>query len=214
MKLSIAVTAVALILASCTDGPVQTSAPNATVAPKTAAEMDLRESNVRLQKTVGEAMVIGTTAGALLGALNDGRRGALRGAGFGLLGGSAAGIYVRNLQAKYASKERVLNEVLQDITRTNAELERSIAAMRTVLAENKAAIANGTSGAKARGRTNLVEMRETISSANQQSQFFGEARGLLIGQGTNGAALDPQLAKLAQRIATMKELSANLSAAL
>ncbi len=215
MKASFAIAvSAALILASCTEGPVQTSAPNAAVVSETAAEKALRESNDRLQKTVVEGMVIGTTAGALFGALNDGRRGALRGAGIGLIGGSAAGIYVRNLQAKYASEERVLNQVLRDIARTNAELERSISAMRTLLAENKAAIAKGTSGAKARGRTGLAEMREAISHANQQSQFFGEARGLLISQGTNGAAMDPQLARLSQRIATMKELSAGLAAAL
>lgn len=215
MKVSIVIVAViAVVLAGCTDGQVQTAVPAATSRDETSAERALRESNARLQSTVVEGMMIGSATGALIGGISDGKRGALRGLQLGFIGGTAAGAYVRNLQAKYASQERVLNQVLQDIARTNAELDRSIAAMRALVAENKAAIAKATSGANERGRRDVVEMKKAISSANQQADFFGQARGILLSQGSPAGAMDPQLAKLAQRIATMKELSASLSAAL
>lgn len=208
------------LLAGCAVVPIKIPLGKVTsttaLASETAAERALRQSNARLQSTVVEGMVFGTATGAILGGLTSGRQGAIRGAGMGLLGGTAAGAYVAQKQAEFASKEAVLDQVLKDINRTNAELVKNIAAMRALVAERRAAIANASAEEKAaaiaQGKKNTAEMKKAVNIASQQAEFFGSARGLLISEGNTGAAaaLDPQLAVLANRIATMKEISVSL----
>lgn len=201
----------AALLAACSDGPYL------TWEPESAAEREMRESTERLQATVGEGSLFGAAAGAVLGGLAGGAEGAFQGAQLGRLGGAAAGGYVRQLQADFTSQEAVLDQVLQDIARTNAELEVAIASMRALVAERQAAIAaaSGDSAARAiaRGERNAGELERAVAVASQQAEFFGSARGLLISEGSPGAAatLDPQLALLAARIAAMREISAGLS---
>ncbi len=203
------------LLAACSTS--SNSVPTSSAAPKheTAAERALRESNGRLQATVVEGTMIGTATGALFGSLTSGRKGAIRGAGIGFLGGTAAGIYVRNMQAKYVSEEAVLDQVLQDISRTNAELAVNIRAMRALVAERKRAVANATDDTAkaeiARSAKDMREMQQAVSYASQRAEFFGSARGILREQGTSTGALDPQIAKLKQRIAEMRAIAQELA---
>ena len=207
-KTSLALVAAISILTACSDGPYL------TWQPETPAERAMRESTERLQSTIGEGSLLGAAAGAVLGGLAGGAEGAFQGAELGRLGGAAAGGYVRQLQSQFASQEAVLNQVLADITRTNAELERAIANMRGLIAERRAALAADNSASTiARANRNSVEMQSAVTAADQQAEFFGQARGLLLSEGAPAAVLDPQLALLAERIAAMKDLSAALSAA-
>ena len=107
--------------------------------PETEAERELRLSRERLQSTVGQGGLTGAAGGALLGALVGGAGGAFQGAEIGRLAGAAAGAYVRQLQAEYASQEAVMVQVAADLRATNAEMQRSIDAMRAVLAQTRAA---------------------------------------------------------------------------
>lgn len=202
----------AALLAACTDGAYL------TWEPETAAERELRESTERLQSTVGEGSLFGAAAGAVLGGLAGGAEGAFQGAQLGRLGGAAAGGYVRQLQAEFASQEAVLDQVLQDIARTNAELEVAIASMRALVAERQAAIAaagpESEPRAVARGQRNAFEMENAVTAASQQAEFFGSARGLLLSEGSSTAVLDPQLALLAERIAAMRQIASSLSGTL
>lgn len=194
-------------LAACSGGPFL------TWQPETPAERAMRESTERLQSTIGEGSLFGAAAGAVLGGLAGGAEGAFQGAEIGRLGGAAAGGYVRQLQSQFASQEAVLNQVLADIARTNAELERAIANMRGLIAERRAALAADNSASTiARANRNSVEIQAAIAAASQQAEFFGEARGLLLSEGASAAVLDPQLALLAERIAVMREISSGLAA--
>ncbi len=194
-------------LAACSGGPFL------TWQPETPAERAMRESTERLQSTIGEGSLFGAAAGAVLGGLAGGAEGAFQGAELGRLGGAAAGGYVRQLQSQFASQEAVLNQVLADIARTNAELERAIANMRGLIAERRAALAADNSASTiARANRNSVEIQAAIAAASQQAEFFGEARGLLLSEGASAAVLDPQLALLAERIAVMREISSGLAA--
>lgn len=195
------------ILSACSDGPYL------TWQPETAAERAMRESTERLQSTIGEGSLFGAAAGAVLGGLAGGAEGAFQGAELGRLGGAAAGGYVRQLQSQFATQEAVLNQVLADIARTNAELEHAIANMRGLIAERRAALAADNSASTiARANRNSVEIQAAITAASQQADFFGEARGLLLSEGASAAVLDPQLALLAERIAAMREISSSLGA--
>ncbi len=193
-------------LAACSGGPFL------TWQPETAAERAMRESTERLQSTIGEGSLLGAAAGAALGALAGGAKGAFQGAELGRLGGAAAGGYVRQLQSAFATQEAVLDQVLADIARTNADLEAAIVNMRALIAERQAALAaDSSASAVARGARNIAEIDSAIAAAGQQAEFFEQARGVLQSEGTATGILDPQLALLAERIAEMREISSGLN---
>jgi len=176
---------------------------------ETPAERELRESRERLQRTVGEGAAAGVAAGALVGALVGGTAGAFRGAQLGRLGGAAAGGYVRQLQEEFASQEQILGQVLKDLQATNARLERAIAAVRAVIAEQQAQ----ASADPVRRERNASEAAAAVQAAVQQAQFFGSARSLLTEQGfaTGPSGVDAELARLQSRITAMRGIAEGLA---
>ncbi|MEM9048498.1 MAG: hypothetical protein AAGC92_07230 [Pseudomonadota bacterium] len=197
-----------LALAGCTQGAFLTWDPDSE------AEMAMREKSERLQTTVSEGALSGFALGALIGGVLGGTEGAFQGAELGRLLGAGAGTYVSSLQEDFANREEVLDAVARDIAATNAALEATIADMRVVLEERRAALvearANATSVARQQARTQraLREMNGAISAAEARAAFFGEARTLLRVEDTQPTPqVDPALAALAQRIATMREIA-------
>lgn len=210
------ITAAALVLSGCAEGAFL------TWEPETPTEKEMRLKSERLQATVGEAAVTGLAIGALIGGLIGGGEGAFRGAQIGRFLGVGAGSYVRQLQARYASQEEVLDQVARDIEATNAEIEATIADMRVVLEERRAALAAARAAAtteaarvayerqRARTERTVVEMNGAIAAAERREAFFGEARSLLAAEGPAGP-VDPALASLSARIAAMREIATALS---
>ena len=179
-----------------------------TYTPETAAEREIRESRERLQRTVGEGGLAGAGLGALVGGAAGGVQGAFAGAEVGRFGGAVAGGYVRQLQEEYATQEEVLNAVTEDLRRTNARLDDSIRAMRAALAERQAA-----DGADA-GLTDRLraEVDDTVTVARQQEAFFSRTRSLLISDGARPeASIDPELARLRDRVAGMQSIADTLA---
>jgi hypothetical protein len=187
-----------------------------TWEPDTPAEKELRLKSERLQQTVGEGAATGIAIGALIGGLLGGGEGAFRGAEIGRLIGAGAGSYVADLQRQYATQEEVLDAVARDIRLTNAELEATIADMKVVLEERRAALqaarAETVSLArqKARAERTLAEMKGAIAAAEQREAFFGEARSLLGAPDATDAG-STELATLKARIAAMRDIATALS---
>lgn len=129
--------------------------------PETPAEKQLRESRENLQRTVGEGGVAGAVGGAVIGGLLGGVGGAFQGAEIGRFAGAASGAYVRNLQAEFASKEEILDQVITDLEVTNTRLEETIAAMRGVVAETRAAATPDPT----RVQRNLEEAQAAVRAA-------------------------------------------------
>ncbi|PWR01187.1 hypothetical protein DKT77_18705 [Meridianimarinicoccus roseus] len=179
-----------------------------TYTPETPAERELRESREALQRTVGEGGLAGAGAGALIGAAAGGVQGAFSGAQIGRLGGAAAGGYVKQLQERYASEEQVLDAVVADLRTTNARMDDSIRAMRAALAERQ----TGTAEAAVRDERLKAEVDDTLTVARQQEEFFASTRSLLISDGMGtGASIDPELARLRERVASMQSISNTLA---
>lgn len=181
-----------------------------TYTPETPAERELRLSRERLQRTVGEGGLFGAGLGAAAGAAAGGVHGAFRGAQVGRLGGAAAGAYVRQLQERYATREAVLDRVVSDLRTKNAEMEASIAALRAAASERRAAGPD-----IARDQRVAQEARATVAAAESQEEFFSRTRSILDAEGLQpgGSAVDPELARLRQRVSTMRGIAATLSTA-
>jgi uncharacterized membrane protein len=180
-----------------------------TYTPETPAERELRESRERLQRTVGEGGLAGAGLGALIGGAAGGVQGAFAGAEVGRFGGAAAGGYVRQLQEQYATQEQVLDAVTVDLRRTNARMDDSIRAMRAALDERQAASATQDAGLTERLQ---AEVDDTVTVARQQEAFFASTRSLLISDGlSTQASIDPELARLRDRVASMQSISDTLA---
>jgi len=204
--------AVVLATTGCAEGPFL------TWQPETQAEREMRESTERLQSAVGEGTVFGTLGGSIIGALTGGLQGAVSGAEVGRFAGAGAGSYISSLQEEFATKEDVLDQVLTDISATNAEIGASITRMQTLLAERRgilrASRADATRAPQeiARGERNLGEMEKAVTAAEGQAEFFGAARAALTQTDpAAGRAIDPQLALMRDRIKAMKDIAGSLA---
>jgi selenocysteine lyase/cysteine desulfurase len=113
------------------------------------------------------------------------------------------------LQADYASQEAVLVQVAADLRATNAEMQRSIDAMRAVLAETRAA---GEEEVVRRNR-NATEAEEAVAAATAQQRFYLAATQVLSDDGANVAAspVAPELRRLSERLQTMRSISEDLA---
>ncbi|MEM9428898.1 MAG: hypothetical protein AAGA32_05310 [Pseudomonadota bacterium] len=176
---------------------------------ETPAERELRESREALQSTVGQGSLVGAAGGAAIGVLLGGGLGGARGAQIGQLVGAGAGNYVRQLQEEFATEEEVLGQVISDIQATNARLERTIAAMQAVLAEQRAQVAADST----RVERNASEAVAAVEAAEVQERFFGQTRSLLIETGApvTSSAYDGELGRLQSRIAAMRDIASDLA---
>ncbi|MEM6637461.1 MAG: hypothetical protein AAF667_16400 [Pseudomonadota bacterium] len=178
-----------------------------TFVPETPAEAALRESREALQSTVQEGSALGAAAGAAVGGLLGGVGGAFRGAQVGQLSGATAGLYVKQLQAQFAQEQQLLQAVSEDIGRTNAALEDTIAAMQQVLAEVQA---RGTTEEARVERIN-EEVEASVTLANGYENLFGETRQILISEAVPTGQIDGDLARLQNTVASMRSVAQDLS---
>lgn len=196
----------ALPLVACTDQqPLEWK-------PETPAERELRESRERLQRTVGEGGLVGAGGGALLGAAVGGVSGAFRGAQIGRLTGATAGLYVKQIQSQYAEREAQANQILRDLRATNAELERSISAMRGVVSEKRQR-ARSQQVDSTRDTRVTQEAATLVQTAGDRDVFFSETRALVVKTGINSASsgIDAELQRLKTRVSTLRGISGELS---
>jgi hypothetical protein len=189
--------------------------------PETVEEKALRQKAEALASTVGEGGLAGFTIGALIGGLTGGMQGAFAGARLGRFIGAASGVYVRGLQEGYANREAQLNQLAADLELNNRDLESAIATMRAVLSQQQARLsAARASGnqpavrhAQEQASGNLAVMNQAIEAAVQRQNVFGEARTLLVVDGSpapNAAPANARYNALADRIAAMRSIANTL----
>lgn len=108
----------------------------------TPAERRMRQQSRAFQKTVWEGVLIGASAGTLIGVIRGERpEGVVRNALIGGAAGGLAGLYVAHLQKKYATKEDQLEAMTADVKKSNQETAEFIASVREVIAEDKRRLA-------------------------------------------------------------------------
>lgn len=211
----VAILASALVVAAC--NPQSTQAPVAQVSPEASrAERDLAKQAKAFQKTVAQGVGVGVAVTFALGGkslkLGDGLL-------IGVPLGAAAGTYVAHLQKRYTNKERRLEKARGDVESANKELEAAIATMRVVLAQQRSELAairktTGNNTALAREVTqaqgNLRNMERAIDGAEGWRREFSASRSVLQVEGQL-AGIDPGIAALSQRIATMRTIANSLA---
>lgn len=211
----IVILASALSIAAC--NPETTQAPTSQ-APASAskAEQDLAKQAKAFQKTVAQGIAVGITITFIAG------RKTLKPSellSIGVPFGAAAGTYVAFLQKRYTNKERRLEKARDDIDVANKELEAAIKTMRVVLAQQRSELAairksTGNNAALARevseAQRNLKNMERAIDGAEGWKREFGSARSIVQVEGQL-AGIDPGIAALSQKIATMRTIANSLA---
>lgn len=222
-KLTAAALSATLIITAC-------GAPRDTETPVARAQSDpeeeLRKLSEAMQRTVLEGALagaaIGTTIGYSIGGSNRKRNTGI-GFTFGLGAGAAAGTYVAFLQKKYATKEKRLDRLREDLDKNNAEIATTLGVMREVLAVQRTELdrlrarvdaGSGEDDALASevsdARANLAEMQKAIDGAAGRQAEFAQTRGLELAD-VNGAGVESELDTLAARITAMREIAADLA---
>lgn len=178
-----------------------------------AAEQDLQQRTRAYQRTLVEA----TASGAIIGGASGGPGGGvIWGAGVGLFAGS----YVSFLQQEYSDRESALEELQADLQLINADMEATIATMRSVVAQQQQRLAQiaadpNQAGLRAQeladSYSNRANMDRIIEGATEWQAQFQEARSLAQSPAEQ-AQIDPQLARLSQRIAEMRQIASSLAA--
>ena len=219
--------AATILLGACGGTPEPEKPTQA--APAVQAEADLKAQADAMQRTILEGAATGTAAGFGLGlTLGGGNKDdADEGAGVGFTIGTAAGTYVAFVQREYARREARLDRIKADLAKNRSEMETALAVMTRVAAAQKAelaavqaSLAAGTaqppalSAEMAEASANLVQMQRTIDGAEARRAEFGDARKLTLGSGQTQSPIDPELALLANRIAAMRAVAADLAAIL
>lgn len=222
-----ALLATAVALGGCEQGALGPTAGSGAAAvdagERTQAERLLAERSAAMQRTMLEASGGGALAGAAAGYATFGLVGALVGAAAGGGAGAAGGSYVGNLQQEYATDERRLQVVAEDLDRANADAEAVLQAMRAVLVEQQAEIAairaSIATDANAQAlltaeledlQRNVGQMEAAISGADQRMADARLARGVLP-EAPAAAAVDPRIGELGRRIAAMRDIANTLA---
>jgi len=205
----------ALVVAACnhqsTQAPVTQRSSGAS-----QAERDLAKQAKAFQKTVLQGIAVGVTVSLFTGDDSPGFGNALS---IGVPLGAAAGTYVGYLQKRYTNKERRLEKARDDVESANRDLEAAIATMRAVLAQQRselAAIRKSTASNSALAREvteaqgNLRNMERAIDGAEGWHREFSASRSVVKTEGQL-AGIDPEIAALSQRIATMRTIANSLA---
>lgn len=160
-------------------------------AALTPAERRMRQQSRAFQKTVWEGVLIGASAGTLIGFIRGERPGGVvRHALIGGAAGGLAGLYVAHLQKKYANKEDQLEAMTADVKKSNQETAAFIASVREVIAEDKRRLAEveqqvrkgqATQAQLQATRRQIADNRQVVAQAGQgarekASMFAGAER--------------------------------------
>lgn len=205
----------ALAVAACNHQATQAPAMQ---APSNAsqAERDLAKQARAFQKTVAEGMAVGAIISFGVGGNSSDLGDTLL---TGVTLGAAAGTYVALLQRRYATKERRLEKARDDVESANKALEAAIATMRAVLTQQRSELAairktTQSNSALARevseARRNLRNMERAIDGAEGWRREFSDSRSVLQVE-NRLAGIDPGIAALSKRIATMRAIANSLA---
>lgn len=196
-----ALVVMATVFLSACGGSQQAPVQNQTTQ---AGETALRSNANALAKTVLEGSALGAATGFGLGlTLGDDEDDGPSGFRIGLGGGAVTGSYVAVLQRKYSWKEQRLDQVLKDLRANNALLEATLVSMQSVLVESRAAL-NAE-----QAQQNLGVMRKAITGAEARRVELGAVRSLDLDDGS-GRSVAPELALMAERIAAMRAIAAEM----
>ncbi len=213
-------------MSGLTGGASTTAAPDSSLTP---AEQRLRKQSQAFQKTVWEGVLIGASAGALLGIFQGkDTEGILKRALIGGAVGGLAGAYVASKQKQYSDKEDQLDSMIADVQQSNKETEELIGSARQVLAEDKRRLASVRSRYKA-GQASEADLTSTRSRVSENeavvsqatkgarekySMFEGAEREYRQqNPGTDTAGLQKELRAYNQQIETLDGLANTVSAA-
>jgi len=189
---------------------VSQSATNAS-----EAERDLAKQAKGFQKTVAQGIAVGVTV-TFIGGKSSNPGGLLL---IGVPIGAVAGTYVAFLQKRFSNQERRLKKARADVQTANKELEAAITTMRIVLAQqrNELAAIRSTAGNNAalsrelnEAQGNLRNMERAIDGAEGWQREFSDARSVLQVE-NQLAGIDPGIAALSKRIATMRTIASSLA---
>lgn len=179
-------------------------------------EVALRDNTAALQKTILEGAIAGAGSGAPIGFAIGGREGARRGAQAGSLIGLTAGSYVAFVQRRFILKESRLNRVLEDLQNNNRLLTATVASMQAVVAKSQAELAaaqiagpEDLARETAEAQANFSQMQAAISRAEARQAEFAPVRSLNLAA-SDGRSPDPGLQILADRIAQMRDVAAQM----
>jgi hypothetical protein len=123
-------------------------------------ERAMREQAKKFDRTVWEGILIGAVLGTAVGAAaggdtEDAVSGAIVGAGVGAI----AGMYVAELQRRYATKEDQLEAMTADLHTANRQSEALIASIQSVIAEDRRRLA-GVQARLARGQATRADLEQ------------------------------------------------------
>ncbi len=204
----------AFVLAACAGS--NDPAPTATVNPETV----LRNNTAALQKTILEGALAGAGTGSGIGFTIGGKKGARTGLSIGTTVGLTAGSYVAFIQRKYILKESKLDRVIEDLQNNNALLTATLASMQAVVAKNRAELAAAAALApeeqareKMEAQENLAQMQNAVARASSRQAEFAPVRSLEL-VGKDGRTPDAELQILADRIAQMRAVAAEMQSLL
>jgi len=108
-------------MAGLTGGASTTATPDSSLTPE---EQRLRKQSQAFQRTVWEGVLIGASAGALLGVFQGkDTEGILKRALIGGAVGGLAGAYIANKQKQYSNTEDQLDSMISDVQKSNKETD-------------------------------------------------------------------------------------------
>jgi hypothetical protein len=235
----IAVLAICGLLSGCTANQQMPGAgwfdqtPAVDEASLSPAQRKMRERTAALNRTVWQGMAAGAVAGGAAGAAIDHDkplRGALIGIVSGLFLGGMAGNYVATRQNEAGNSLDALEVMTADVRRKNVEAKEAIAAMQTVVDQDRRQL--GTLKAALRGgritqdqydqeasviQADRAEIRKAVASVADQSEVFEESAATFKTQnpGIDTSALDSEvksLKALSQRMNNIEMVSRELDA--
>lgn len=210
------------------DGNRQAPAQTAAAESLTPAERRMREQSNAFQKTVWQGALIGAGTSGLI-ALLIGEETAMVAS---LLGGGAAGglagSYVANKQKQFSNKEDVLDSMIGDVRKSNAETQEFIASVREVIAEDQRRLAaveqqvrqgQATQAELDKTRRRIADNKQVVVQASQGAR---ERLGMFQGAerlyhrdhpDTNTGGLQRELDAFNKNIKTLDGLAQSVSTA-
>jgi len=159
-------------MSGLTGGASTTATPDSSLTPE---EQRLRKQSQAFQRTVWEGVLIGASAGALLGVFQGkDTEGILKRALIGGAVGGLAGAYIANKQKQYSNKEDQLDSMISDVQKSNKETEELIASARQVMAEDKRRLASVQSRYKA-GQASEADLNSTRRKVSENKAVVTQA---------------------------------------
>ncbi|MBN2752768.1 MAG: hypothetical protein JXQ84_08675 [Rhodospirillaceae bacterium] len=210
---------IALLVAATTMLGACATTNDANLSP---AEKKLREQASTFNQTIGEGAMVGCVAGALLGLLvsnNHKGQGAAMGCAAGAAVGGAAGYAVASQQESYANEEERLDAMITDVKTDNQRLAGLIETSRTVIASDKAEIANldkkiaagkiSADQAKqeiAKVDSNIKYLQQTVANLKKRQEDYQVARDKAAetAKKQQTAAMDTEITTLKKQIAMLE----------